>query len=859
MRIKCAMVIMSMLACAASVSARAAADEDALAKAHLILETLSLEEKAALCAASGTMTIAAPRRAGATNEWQISDGSCTIRPDLERWSWQETATTNDQSATVLPSLQAVASTWNAELAALHGTVMGMEARARGKDMLLSPGVNIMRSPLCGRNWEYYSEDPFLTASMAVPEIRGIQKCGVAACVKHFALNNQEDGCMENDAVVNDRAFYELYMPPFRAAVKDGGVYALMMACNKYNGTWCSENPFLIKGILRGRWGFEGMLVSDFGAQRSCIAAALSGGGVELNEGGAIRHFANPKAGTSQLADAVREGRLPERVVNEKVLRILYTMARTGFLDSPDAREKGELLTEKHQKAALRIAEEAVTLLKNDAQTLPLSAKSMSRILVVGRMADTEVCSRAVGPSGRPPYEFTPYKGLVEYFKVRGQNVAIDKSPLVASDIADFSHPFDMEGEWDVEWFENSSEVQEVATRAEKSDELSLDGADEIVGGLFCVRFSRSFTAPETGDFVFVAEPDETAGAAIALDGERLAIASGAERVTAQAYLEEGTNYTLSITYFSGAEGHKLSLGWLKPSEVGSKDVLREKAEAADAVLVFTGTEYGHGRAMEGEGADRPDLRLPVGHDEAIAEMLTWGMTNKLVVINRSGAPVEMPWATNCPTLVTVPYLGQEAGRAIARVLFGDVNPSGKLPATWPKRLEDTAVATKGTKTPSLSVYNEGIYVGYRWHDKEKISPLFPFGHGLSYTKFDYDMDKAEIVKRTDGPGWAVSVPVKNVGSVAGRETVQIYAAYPDAKEERPVKELKGFAKTRLLSSGESETLTVIITPRDLAYWDSFASRFRLGPGTYELLVGASAGDIRGRAKMTVAKETFYHD
>ena len=846
----------ALLACAAAASA--AVDEDALAKAHVLLETMSLDEKAALCAASGTMTLPPPGRGGVTNEWQISDGTSTIRPDVERWTWKE-AVTNDQTATVLPSLQAVASTWNPELAALHGTVMGKEARYRGKDMLLSPGVNIMRSPLCGRNWEYYSEDPVLTARLAVPEIRAIQKCDVAACVKHFALNNQEDGCMENDATVNARALNEIYLPAFRSAVKKGGVYAVMAASNKYDGIWCSEHPYLIRGILRERWGFDGMVVSDFGGMRSCVPAALAGVGVELDAGEAVRHFGNPKEGKSPLAEAVRDGKIPERVVNEKAMRVLYTMVRTGFLANGNggSRDEGEGPGEKHQKAALRIAEEAVTLLKNDAQTLPLAAKEMNRILVVGSLADAGMCSRSAGPAGRPPYEMTPYKGLVEYFKVRGQNVKVDKFPLVVSDLAYFVHPFDLEGEWEAEWFENSSEVQEVATRTEKTPVPAL--GEEDVRGPFCVRWTRTFAAPETGDFVFAAETDEGAGAAIALDGTRLADAVGAGRVAAQARLEEGRQYTLAITYSSGSGGHRLSLGWLRPSESETKAALRERALAADAVLVFTGTEFGHGRAMEGEGADRRDLRLPEGHDEAIAEMLSWGLTNKLVVVNRSGAPVEMPWATNCATLVTMPYLGQEAGRALARVLFGDVCPSGKLPATWPKRLEDTAVAAKGTMTSAHSIYNEGLYVGYRWHDKEKIAPLFPFGHGLSYTKFEYDMERAEVIKLADGAGWSVSVPVKNVGGVAGRETVQIYAAYPDAKEERPVKELKGFAKTRLLSPGESEKLTVALTPRDLAYWDSFASRFRLAPGTYELLVGASAADIRGRAKMTVAKEMFFND
>ncbi len=860
--------IVAAAAALVSTALAAAVDEAALAKAHLMLEAMTLDEKATLCASVDEWRLNAIERAGIAKEWQMAEP--------------------EPGAQFLPSPAALASTWSVELAGIYGTVLGMEARAKGKDMVFSPAVNIIRTPLCGRNIEYFSEDPVLTAKMAAAEIRAMQKCAVAACVKHFALASQEDGRDEFDAVVNDRAFNEIYLPAFRAAVKDAAVAAVATSCNLYNGVRCAEHPYLLRGILRERWGFDGMIVSGLGAQKSCIAAALAGAGVERAKAGSQRYFAPAATGGADahnpLAEAVRDGDVPERVVNEKVIRILYIMARTGFFGDESSREKGESQTEKHQKAALRIAEEAITLLKNDAQTLPLNPKAMTKILLVGRLADAPARPSQQDSAGAEAQdatnatatasaytESTPYKGLVEYFKVRGQNVALEKVPLVAADLAPFAHDIEGVEAWDAEWFDYSTDVQEVPSRKTRVEKPGFGGADGANGAngadggeslpvMFCVRFSAHIKASETGDYVFACDVGEGGTAKVTLDGETIATAAEPGRAVGQAKMESGREYQLAVVYSAPRKApHSLALKWRTPSELPSADEIKSKAESADAIIVFTGTEIGHGRAKEGPGADRPDLRLAEGHDEAIERILGWGLTNKLVVVNRSAAPVEMPWATNCPAILHLPYLGYETGRAVSRVIFGDVNPSGKLPVTWPKRLADTAVAAKGTMSKSHSIYNEGLYTGYRWNDREKIAPLFPFGHGLSYTKFEYDMDKAEVIKHSDGAGWSVSVPVKNTGTLAGREVAQIYAAYPDAKEERPVKELKGFAKTRLLSPGESETLTVSITPRDLAYWDVFTSRFRLAAGTYELLLGSSASDIRGRAKLNVAKEVIFAD
>ncbi len=867
MNIKCLFAVFALAsACATAQNVDALAME----RAKAILSRMTLEEKVSLCAGSGTMSLPAIPRLGIMDEWKMSDNSQTVRADMERWTWNCTST-NDE-ATVLPNLSALASTWSVDLAARFGHVMGEQARARGKDMMLGPGVNIMRTPLCGRNWEYFSEDPVLTAKLVVPEIKAMQSHDVAACVKHFCVNSQENDRFNNDAVLDDRTLNEIYLPAFRAAVKEAGVYALMTSYNLYNGQRCSQHMYLLKGILRERWGFDGLVVTDWGGQRSTVKSALSGAGTEMNRGSDIRYLANPSKGTYPLADAVRAGQVPGAFVDEKALRVLYTMARTNFLD-PAKRKGGERLTERHRKEALAIAEEAVTLLKNDAGTLPLNPAKMKKVLLVGKLADTEMTKKGWSAEGKPLYEITPYKGIVEYFA--GRNVAIERAPLVASDGADSVHPviessigtFDTTAmdagmsvrAWQTEWYSGVTAPTGTPFKVGFSRQPGFDlGTAAPFEGMdtncFCVVWRTKLIAPETGDYAFACELDHRAESRIVIDGATVAAGRELGRISGQAALAAGETYDLSVVYIGDTGEHKIGFGWQLPSERGTIEELRAKAESADAVLVFTGTEVGHGRALECEGGDRPDMKLPVGHDEAIARILSWKIPGT-VVVNHSGSPVEMPWVGDCPTLVQQPYLGQEAGRALARVLFGDVNPSGKLPCTWPYSYADTGVARLGELTPKHSIYNERFYVGYRWFDAMGIKPMFPFGYGLSYTVFEYKRLKAS---REDG-GFEVSVKVENAGSVAGKESVQLYATYPDTGVERCVAELKAFAKTGLLEPGDGEKLTMFVGYRDLAYWDDVQNRFTTPAGVYKLLVGSSSRDIRGSVDVTVRETMVFDD
>ena len=727
-------IILAVAAVAVSGSFAMLDDDAALEAARATLAKMTLEEKVMLTGGSGTMTLAAIPRVGINGEWTMSDNSSTVRPEMERWTWDYThpRTTN----TKLPSLSALAQTWDPAVARLHGEVLGAEMRDRGVDELLGPGVNIARTPLNGRNWEYLGEDPVLAAKMCVPMIKGIQSYDVAATVKHFCLNNQELNRLKVDTHCDLRTLNEIYLPAFRAAVKEAGVLCVMTSYNKIDGLWASENKYTQTAILRDRWGFKGLVETDWGGQHSDAFSMVSGGGVEMDRGDSIIYHYNPKKGAYPLAESIRKGAVPEANLDEAVLHVLYVMAKTGFLTGAE-RRAGSRNTKEHQLAARTIGEESIVLAKNAKGVLPLDAGALKKVLVIGQKANMRQCHAGCSAEGNVPYEIT----FLEALKTRlGDGVEITLKPLP------------------------KGEVQEA-------------GAEELE------------TVARTGG-----------------------------------HLEESAS--------TSRESVEL-------------ESIKALALAADATIVFTGTELGYNGNMESEGRDRPNMNADPGEDEAIAAILGWGAKNT-VVISRAGTPVGYTWTGLADSLLMGSYLGMEEGSAFARVLFGDVNPSGRLCHTWPKCYADTGVARKGTYNADNVTYNERFYVGYRWFDKEAIEPLFQFGHGLSYTTFGYDEVKVE----GEGEGWTVSVKVTNTGKVAGKEVVELYASYPDAKVERCVKELKGFAKTRLLEPGESETVEISVSARDLAYWNEFTHRFTTDAGQYDFTVGSTPADVRGKVSVS---------
>ena len=712
-------------------------DEEALKAARATLAKMTLEEKVKMLGGSGTMTLSAVPRVGIAREWTMSDNSSTVRPAMNRWDWGYLEPKSEN--TKLPSLSALAQTWDPGWARKHGEVLGAEMRDRGVDQLLGPGVNIMRTPLNGRNWEYLGEDPILAARMCVPLIKGVQSYDVAATVKHFCLNDQEMNRNWVDTHADDRTVNEIYLPAFRAAVKEAGVLCVMSSYNKIDGIWASENKYFQKGVLRDRWGFPGMLVTDWGGQHSTDFAANNGGGVDMHWGQGIVYNYYAMSNRYPLAEAVLKDKVPAATVDEMALRTLWVMAKTGFLTNAP-RKAGARNTKKHQRLAREEGADSIVLLKNSRGVLPLDEKKIGKILVIGKTADEKQCDKGCSGEGNVPYEVTLFAALKE--RLKGKDVKLLP---------------------------------------------------------FCAKVE--YTQTDTSD---------------------AAIAGGhAQQKEASDWCDEAT--------------------------------LKAAAEAADAVIVFTGTELGYQENMESESRDRASMDWPKALQDAMRTILGWNLKN-LVVVSRSGTPVGYTWTDKVDTMLQTSYLGMEEGNSICDVVFGDVNPSGKLAQTWPKAYADTAVATMGTYNPDNVVYKERFYVGYRWHDHKKIEPLFPFGYGLSYTTF-----AISDVAATNAHGRiTVTAKVANTGKVAGAEVVQVYASYPGAKVERCVKELKGFQKIRL-QPGEEKVVTIPVRLRDLAYWDEFRHEFRVDAGEVTFLVGSSSADIRGQAKVEIEKNATFQD
>lgn len=680
--------------------------EDALAR-------MTLEEKVALCHAQSKFSSAGVPRLGIPEMW-MSDGPHGIRAEKLWDEWDDAGWTSD-SCTAFPALTCLAATWNPTLADTYGQAVGEEARYRNKAVLLGPGVNIYRTPLNGRNFEYMGEDPFLASAMVVPYIQGVQRNGVAACVKHFAVNDQETDRFNVEVKIDDRTLHEIHLPAFKAAVHDGGVWAVMGSYSIYKGQHCCHNQYLLRDLLKRDWGFDGVVISDWGGTHDTREAALNGldmemgswtNGLTLSWSNAYNEYflADP------FLELLRSKEIDEEIVNDKARRILRLMFRTTM--NPD-RPYGSFATKEHALIGRKIAQEGIVLLKNQDNLLPLDPKQPRRILVVGENAQKMMTLGGGSSELKVKYEISPLQGIENYFSPASQ----------------------------VTYAEGYSSVPTQNRHA-----LLLEAVDA--------------------------------------------------------------------------------------------------ARKADVVIFVGGLNKNENQDCE--GADRRSLNLPYGQDELIGELAR--VNRNLVAVIISGNAVAMPWVNEVPAIVEAWYGGTEAGNAIASVLAGEVNPSGKLPFTFPVRLEDNpAIALDAYPGDGKQVeYKEGIFVGYRWNDRERIKPLFCFGHGLSYTTFEYGKVTAE--GRQMGPDGTitVSVPVKNTGSRAGAEIVQLYVSDLKSSLPRPVKELKGFRKITL-QPGQEQTVSFTIDRKALSFYDDTKQDWVAEPGTFEALVGASACDIRGKA------------
>lgn len=685
------------------------------------LSRMTLEEKVAMCHAQGKFSSPGVPRLGIPEIW-MSDGPHGVRAEINWDNWGYAHWTND-SVTAFPALTALAATWNPEMAALYGKCIGEEARFREKDILLGPGVNIYRTPLNGRNFEYMGEDPYLAGEMAVPYIRELQKNGVAACVKHFALNNQEKWRGNIDVEVSDRALYEIYLPAFKKAVKEGGVWSIMGAYNKYRGQHACHNKRLLCDILRDEWGFDGVVVTDWGGAHDTKEAAINGLDIEMGS------YTNGLTSESKFTyddyylakpylEMLRRGEVSDSTINAKASNILRLIFRTAMnSDKPF----GSLASPEHYAAAKQIADESIVLLKNNG-ILPLDPAKYKHILVVGENA-----VRLLNLGG----------GSSE-LKVKNMFTPLEALGKVYSDVK-FAYGY-------------------------KSGRPMYENEELI--------------------------PQET------LDSLRM------EAVT--------------------------------------------MAKDADVVIYIGGLNKNS--YQDCEASDRREYNLPYGQDRLIEELAA--ANPNIIVANISGNAYAMPWLNKVPAVVQNWYLGTMGGPAMADMISGRTNPSGKLPFSFPKKLKDCGAHAFGEDVyPGIEnpephqTYKEDILVGYRWHDTKKIPALFSFGHGLSYTNFSYGKPVISDNKMSKSETITVEIPITNKGDQIGSEIVQFYISDIKSSLLRPVKELKGFRKVRLMP-GETATIKYEVTPEHLQFFDDTAHRWVAEPGKFELLIGASSTDIR---------------
>ena len=704
-------------------------------KCEMVIEALvsklTLDEKISMLHGTGLFHNGGIERLGIP-ELVMSDGPMGVRNDFEDAHWMVIGNSDDY-VSYLPSNSALASTWNRKLAYETGTVLGEEARGRGKDVILAPGINIKRSPLCGRNFEYMSEDPYLTGEMAVPLVKGVQSADTAACVKHFALNNQETERLWVEVKVSERALREIYLPAFEKVVKEGQVYSLMGAYNRYNGEHCCESKTLLNHILREEWKFDGMVVSDWGGVHLTKEAATSGLDLEMSVTDNFEEYCMAKP----LKKAVENGEIAEELIDEKVKNILRLMYRLHMLgEDAKIRKPGSYNTPEHRQKILDAARESIILLKNDKNQLPLCQEKTRKVLVVGDNANRIQSYGGGSAEIKALYEITPLLGIK---MLLGGNAKVDYVPGYYAD--NFDH-MNTETNWQADSLENGG------------------GSMGENGGV----------APEI--------------------------------------LEKQNAYRT--------------------------EAVKKAAEGGYDTVIFVG---GQNHFQDLEGHDRPDMKLPYAQDKLLEELLE--VAPDTIVVMFSGSPVEMPWIKRVHTLIWSWFNGMEGGTALAEILFGKVNPSGRLPETFPITHTDCSAHCIGEFPGGETVdYKEGIFVGYRYYDNRQVPVLFPFGYGLSYTEFVYSNLRVE----GNYPDFTVSVDVTNVGSVAGKETVQIYVGKPDSPVERAVKELRGFAKLDL-QPGETKTAEISLDPAAFTYFDEQLRHFVTESGEYKIFAGKSVEEI----------------
>jgi beta-glucosidase len=689
-----------------------------------LIGEMTLEEKVGMLHGTGMFVSGGVDRLGIP-EFHYTDGPNGVREELERHSWNPLNLGTD-SATFFPTGSALAATWNKDLAYEYGEALGLETRARGKDMILGPAVNIMRTPIGGRTFEYFSEDPHLNSRITVNYTKGIQNQDVAVCVKHYAANNQEYQRSSISVEVSERALREIYLPAYRSAVEEADAMGIMGAYNRFRGEYLCQNPYLNNTILKDEFGFKGMIVSDWGATHNIVTAAMGGLDVEMgthapNQNYDKNYFGHP------LRDSVLAGVVPMEVVDDKVRRILRVTYNLNKME--EGREEGELVSPKTTQTAYDVASESVVLMKNDGEMLPLNADKLNSIAVIGLNADRSQAKGGFTAGVKPKYEVTPLQGLRD----------------------------------------------------------KLDGKVTI-------NYAQGYV---------------------------------------QKFKKEGN--------------------WRTPAiNTPDPELIAEAVDAAkksDVAIIFGGNT----REIETETKDRKSLDLPFGQDELIKAIAA--ANPKTIVVIIAGGAVNLHLANKVsPSILYGWFNGSEAGNAIADILFGDINPSGKLPFTIPAQLSDVGAHSYDSLSyPGLDgrvVYKEGILVGYRWFEKQNIKPAYPFGHGLSYTNFEYSEPILNQSSFRKDDEINISIKLRNTGEVSGKEVVQTYIGKVNSEVLRPIKELKAFKKVDI-DAGSEKIVNMSINANDLAYYNEDKMKWVVETGTYILHIGSSSEAIKGEASFEI--------
>jgi beta-glucosidase len=808
---------------------------------------MTLQEKVAMLAGSDMWHTAPVARLGIP-ALKMSDGPNGARGE---------SFGNGTRAACFPAGITLASTWNTALVEQIGRALGQEARSKSVHVLLAPTVNIHRSPVNGRNFECYSEDPYLSARMAVAYIKGLQSQGVGATVKHFVCNDSEFERTTINTQVGERALREIYLPPFQAAVCEAHTWALMAAYNLVNGVAASENAYLLTDILRGEWGFDGVVVSDwFLSVKSTAPSVNAGLDLEMPGPGVWRG--------EKLLQAVQKGEVAEATIDESVRRILHLLQRTGVFEHPIEQPEQAIDRPEHRALIREAAAEGMVLLKNEADALPLQRDALRSLAIIGPNAKVARIMAGGSAQVNAHYAISPFDGIVA--KV-GDLVAVDYEPGCTNHkLLPLIEPDQLLAGKDgtehglaVEYFNNLDLAgSPVLTALSSSSELQWLGTlpSEVNPAQFSLRCTARFVARETGTYTFGLG---SAGLSrLFIDGRELIdnwtqftpgelyFGLGSAQLTQTIDMEAGRAYPMTLE-FKRSEQSPLAavrLGCLLPLPPDMLEQAVALASRSDVALVFAGLSG----EWESEGFDRPDIDL-VGRQNELIEQVAAANKRTIVVLN-TGSPVAMPWLDKVAAVVQAWFPGQECGNSIADVLFGDVNPSGKLTETFPVRIEDNPAYINYPGENGKVYYGEGLFVGYRYYEKKKIAPLFPFGFGLSYTTFQYD--RLRLSAQEIGPDdiLQVSIDVTNTGKWSGKEVVQVYIRDVQSRLQRPHKELKAFTKVSL-DPGESKTVTLMLDREALAYYDDLAQSWVAEAGAFEVLVGSSSRDIHASGMFTL--------